>query len=94
MSSIERELISEIKMYIQKGDLDDLKELWNEYQETDFGRTLAWEYIFEKVYLHAALKKQTAICSWLDELYSELDPIQQMGLRQMFPYARYLLRKP
>jgi hypothetical protein len=93
MSSIERELISEIKRYIERGNLDDLKTLWEDYQETDFGRTVAWEYIFEKVYLHAALKKQKGICLWLDGLYQELDPIQQMGLRQMFPYARYLLRK-
>jgi hypothetical protein len=93
MASIEREVISEIKSYINGGDLDGLKTLWEEYQDTDFGRELAWEYIFEKIYLHAALKKQKPICSWLDILYQQLDPIQQMGLRQMFPYARYLLQK-
>lgn len=92
MASIERDVISEIKAYITVGDLDGLKALWEEYQATDFGRELAWEYIFEKIYLHAALKKQRVICSWLDTLYLELDPIQQMALRQMFPYARYLLR--
>jgi hypothetical protein len=84
MACIERDVISEIKVYINMGNLDGLKELWIDYQETDFGRELAWEYIFEKIYLHAALKKQKDICSW---------PIQQMGLRQMFPYAKYLLNK-
>lgn len=90
---IEHDVVMEAKTYIVVGDLEGLKALWDEYQETDFGRPLAWEWIFQKVYLYAALKKQRAICDWLDELFLELDPIQQMGLRQMFPYARHLLHK-
>jgi hypothetical protein len=89
---IEEEVIREIKEYIHIGDLEGLQVLWNDYQETDFGRELAWESIFQKVYLHAALKKQRHICEWLEGLFRTLDPIQQIGLRHVFPYARYLLR--
>jgi hypothetical protein len=88
---IEQQVIQEIKAYIHRGDLEGLRVLWEDYQETDFGRELAWEYIFSKIYIHAALKKQRAICEWLEGLFSELDPIQQMGIRQVFPYGRYLL---
>jgi hypothetical protein len=92
--SIEDQLISEIKLYINKGNLDGLKEQWEEYySETDFGREIAWDYIFQKIYLHAALKKQKPICDWLDIIYTKFDPIQQIALRQMFPYARHLLSK-
>lgn len=91
MGTIEKEVIEEIKTYVNGGDLEGLRSLWKEYQEMDFGRELAWEYIFEKVYIHAALKKRREICEWLDSLFNELDPIQQIGLRHVFSYARYLL---
>jgi hypothetical protein len=92
--SIEEQLVAEIKPYINKGNLDGLKEQWLEYySETDFGRAIAWDYVFQKVYLHAALKKQKLICEWLDTVFIEFDTIQQIALRQMFSYARYLLNK-
>lgn len=90
--SIEDDLVSEIKPFINIGNLDGLKNEWCEYQETDFGRKVAWDYVFQKIYLHAALKKQKHICDWLDTLYNEFDPIIKIALRQMFSYARYLLK--
>lgn len=91
---LEEQLILEIKPYINKGDLEGLKELWVEYySETDFGREISWEYIFQKIYLHAALKKQKHICEWLDTIFVQLNPIHQIALKQMFAYARYLLNK-
>jgi hypothetical protein len=92
--SIEEQLISEIKPFINKGNLEGLKELWHEYRvETEFDREVVWDYIFQKIYLHASLKKQPAICEWLDTIFTEFDPIHQIALRQMFPYARHLLNK-
>jgi hypothetical protein len=92
--SIEEQLIAEIKPYINRGNLDGLKEQWNEYRnDTEFEREIAWDFIFQKVYLHAALKKQKAICEWLDTIFIGFDPIQQIALRQMFAYARHLLNK-
>jgi hypothetical protein len=92
--SIEDQLISEIKPYINKGNLEGLQIQWEEYRnETDFGREIAWDYIFQKVYLHAALKKQSAICDWLNIVFTEFDPIQQIAMRQMFSYAKHLLNK-
>ena len=88
---IEDQIISDIKPNINKGNLDGLKELWRQYKEDyDFGRELAWDYIFQKIYIHAALKKQKEICKWLDELFKEFDQIQQIAMRQMFSYARYI----
>jgi hypothetical protein len=90
--SIEEQLISQIKPFITIGNLDGLKDEWIEYQETDFGRNIAWDFVFQKIYLHAALKKQKHICEWLDTLYIEFDPIIKIALRQMFSYANYLLK--
>lgn len=92
--SIENQVIFELKPFINRGYLEGLKEKWNEYYfETDFGREISWDFIFQKIYLHAALKKQKDICEWLDIIFKDLNPIQQIALRQMFAYAHHLLQK-
>jgi hypothetical protein len=81
--------LKECKSFIEKDNLEGLQEYYVEYGDEAF----AWEYIFLKLYLHACLKKKQRIVCWLDTLYPLFDPIQQIALRQMFPYARYLLAK-
>ena len=94
MTTIEDQIIHNIKLYINSGDLETVKVLYDEYvNETEFEREIAWDYVFQKIYLHAELKKQKAICEWLDTLFATFDPIQQIAMRQMFPYARHLLEK-
>jgi len=94
MLSTEEQIISEIKPFINKGDLQGLKELWFEYSNyTDFGKEISWGFVFQKIYLHAALKKQKVICLWLDTIFTQLNPVTQITLRQMFAYARHLLQK-
>lgn len=88
--SFEDQLVKEIKIYIDQNDLEGLKEFW---ENTEFDMDLGWDYIFEKVYLHAALKKKKNFCDWFDSLFSKLSKIEQMAIRQMFSYAKYLLNK-
>jgi hypothetical protein len=91
---LEDEIICEIKPLINSGNLEGMQILWEDYQDgVEFERPIAWDYVFQKVYLHAALKKQAAICQWLDSLYLTFNEMTQIAIRQMFPYARYLLRK-
>ena len=94
MNDIENQIIYECKLFINKSNLDGLQELWINYKEdTEFEREIAWDYIFQKVYLHAALKKQKIICDWLDTVFLDFSITVQIALRQMFPYARHLLNK-
>jgi hypothetical protein len=91
---MEDQIISEIKPFIKEGNLEGMQILWEEYRDhTDFGRPVAWDYVFQKVYLHAALLKKHDICKWLDTLYETFNEMTKIAIRQMFPYARYLLRK-
>ena len=51
-------------------------------------------YIFQKVYLHACLLKRKEIAEWLEKsCYPLLPIIQQIAIRQCFPYGRVLLSK-
>jgi len=55
---IEDQLLSIIKPNIDKENLKGLCQLYNEYtNETDFGRELAWDYIFWKMYFDAPVRK-------------------------------------
>ena len=85
------EIVRNFKSYVNAGKLESCQDyvqtLREEYD------ALPWDYIYEKVYLHACLRKQKHIVEWLLELYKELSPIEQIAIRQVFPYGRYLLTK-
>lgn len=94
MPDIEDSIIKEIKIDINNGDLENTINTWNKYKnDIEFHRELAWDYIFQKVYLHSSLKKQKHICDWLDTVFTQFDPIIQISLRQMFSYSKYLMNK-
>lgn len=77
------------KKFIEQDDLENLQEFYMENLEEDY----PWEYIYQKVYLHACLKKKVKIVEWLKGLFPLFDPIQQIAIRQMFFYGKYLLDK-
>ena len=81
--------LKECKTLIEKDNLEGLQETYLEVQ----GENYPWEYIYQKLYLHACLKKKRKIVEWMDSLFGLMDPIQQIALRQMFSYGRYLLAK-
>jgi hypothetical protein len=82
--------IKDLKELVERNDLVSLQAYLAEsmFEETDQG------YMFHKLYLHACLKKKQDIATWLEkEYFPTLDPIQQIALRQIFPYGRHLLNK-
>jgi trans-aconitate methyltransferase len=85
------QIVSFFKKYINDGSLEAcqayLQELRDTYEDAP------WDYIFQKVYLHACLKKQKAIVDWLMLVFTELPPIQQIAVRQIFSYGRALLAR-
>lgn len=87
---IEDDIIYEVKININKGNLEGLKILWEDYQDIDFGKKIAWDYIFQKVYVHSVLKKQKKISIWFEELYQYFDDITKIAIKPTFLYAKYL----
>jgi len=85
--------ISTCKTYINAGNLSEQQKYYDEFQHNDLGYNPNWEYIYHRLYLHACLKKQKAIVDWLKSLFTSLDPVSQIGLRQIFPYGRHLLSR-
>ena len=93
-TAVSRQIIEVVKDFINKKDFKELQNYWIELQNTEFPCKVDWTTLFQKVYLHACLKGSTDIATWLEKvIFQQLDPIQQIALRQVFPYGRYLLTK-
>ena len=86
-------ILDECKSFVNAGDLKGLQEYYSDIQNIDHGYTLNWQYIYQKVYLHACLKKKVDIADWLTSICPTFDKVSQIAMRQMFPYGRHLLAK-
>ena len=86
-------IIGIFKTYINDNNLDALKDYLLELKETEYEPPISWDYLFQKVYIHACLKKKRAIVDFLMEQYAGLTPIEQIAVRQVFSYGRHLLEK-
>jgi hypothetical protein len=88
------QIIAECKQFIEKGDTEAFQIRVKEMLDTEYPREPDYPYIFHRVYLHACLKGRGEMASWLHTVvYPQMDPIQQIGLRQIFPYGRTLIQK-
>jgi hypothetical protein len=95
MSSTDLSILSDVKYHINCGNLQEIQHIWETLQESEFDEHPDWVFLFQKIYLHACLKKHSSIAEWLQTcVFPRMDPIQQIALRQVFSYGRYLLHKP
>jgi hypothetical protein len=77
------------KTLIEEENVEGLQEYYME----NVSESYPWEYVYQKLYLHACLKKKKQVVEWMNGLFEQFDPIQKIALRQMFSYGRYLLAK-
>jgi len=84
-------LIQEIKEKIDLNDFEGCKQFYNNLDFND--STIPWDYVFQKVYLHACLKKKTNFKVWFESIFSQFNPMQQIAIRQTFSYGNYLFSK-
>ncbi len=86
--------IQDLKDLIQQNNLVAVKEYISELLMDEGSHLMDPAYIFQKVYLHACLLKRQEIATYLrEECFQLLPPMQQIAIRQCFPYGRVLLAK-
>lgn len=84
----------DMKKMVEKSALESLKEAFQQIMAGTLDTDAEWDYLFQKVYLHACLKGQMGIATWMEEqVFPTLPPIQQMAIRQVFAYGHTLLNK-
>ncbi len=85
---------SDIKRRIETVNLDIIQNYMLELLDPDTNLGIGLDYIFQKVYLHACLKGRADLAEWLQtDFFPKMNPIEQIAIRQVFPYGRYLLMK-
>ncbi len=86
--------IQDLKELINKNNLQAVKEYIGELLVDEGAHLMDPAYIFQKVYLHACLLKRQEIATYLqEECFPLLPAMQQIAIRQCFPYGRVLLAK-
>jgi hypothetical protein len=90
---METSLLHECKEYINANKFEEFKEFYKELTESEFETQPDWANLYQKVYLHACLKKRAEIAEWLESLFTQFPPITQIAYRQMFFYGHVLLRR-
>jgi hypothetical protein len=86
--------LTDLKRLVEKGDLLSFQGYVLDIIQQYDAPSVEWDYLFQKVYLHACLKKKANIAKWLEvECFPKLPEIQQIAIRQVFPYGRHLLAK-
>ena len=94
MSSTDSTILADVKHHIDCGNLSGIQHVWNSLSDYEFEEQPDWVYLFQKIYLHACLKHQPQIAEWMQHvLFPKMDPIQQIALRQVFSYGKYLLKR-
>ena len=86
-------LLHECKEYINANKIEEFKEFYKELAESEFETQPDWANLYQKVYLHACLKKRHQIAEWLETLFTQFPPITQIAYRQLFFYGHVLLRR-
>ena len=86
-------LLHECKEYINANKFEEFKEFYKELSESEFETQPDWANLYQKVYLHACLKKRKDIADWLESLFTQFPPITQIAYRQLFFYGHVLLRR-
>jgi hypothetical protein len=90
---MEKALLHECKEYINANKFEEFKEYYKILMESEFETQPDWANLYQKVYLHACLKKRKEIADWLETLFTQFPPITQIAYRQLFFYGHVLLRK-
>lgn len=87
---MEQTIIQRCKQYLNENRVEECQSFIQTIMQEETG--LDWPVCFHRVYLHACLKGRETIATWLQTVvFPVMDPIQQIALRQIFPYGRVLL---
>jgi len=86
-----RNIVRTAKRYVEENNTIMLKNMYKEISTMDSEYNVNIPSIFKDIFLHACLRGETEVITFLMRFYFEFDDITQVLLRQMFPYGKYIM---
>tara|TARA_Y100000992_G_C21269181_1_gene495693 strand:- start:1234 stop:1575 length:342 start_codon:yes stop_codon:yes gene_type:complete len=80
------------KQYIQNDSIKKLNQLLYEIKSIQ-DYQISIPSMYKDLFLYSSVHGTTTVLIWFIELYYELSMIEQIALRQLFFYAKYLSKK-
>ena len=90
---MEAAVIRDCKALIEHSSLQALQIFFDNLHLDENAHLVDWPYVWQKVYIHACLKKKHEMATWLEERFKDLDPIAVMAYRHTLNYGHHLLKK-
>ena len=86
------EIIMNCKKYINDNHFDQLQIYFYNLSQLNINPG-TYQYIYQKIFLYTCIIGNETILKWLTDLYFDFDDVSKIALRQMFFYAKYLMKK-
>lgn len=88
---MENEIIKQSKHLIKTNNFIELQKSYHNIIEDNVDISIP--YLFKEVFFYSCQLGNEIIIKWLIELYTNMDDITKISLRQIFPYGKYLLNQ-
>jgi hypothetical protein len=87
-------IIETFKYYIDHEKYDEIQKYYEEIVENkdDAEYRLNYEYIFQKVFLYACLKKKMDVVEFMNKIYLTFDIVEQIALKPTLIYGKYIIK--
>lgn len=86
---MDKEIIKQSKHLIKTNNLIELQKAYHNIIENQINISIP--YLYKEVFYYSCQLGNEKIIKWLTEVYNNMEDINQISLRQIFPYGKYLL---
>ena len=86
---MDKEIIKQSKHLIKTNNLLELQKSYHNIIEQKIDISIP--YLYKEVFYYSCQQGNEIIIKWLTEVYNNMDNINQISLRKIFPYGKYLL---
>ena len=90
-TSVELDLVRQLKAFLNASDDMGFQEFCASLLDTEFSPEPTWPWVFQKVYIHACLRRRVAVAEWLRGIATANPTLVGLGWRQTVAYGKALL---
>lgn len=86
------EVIDTFKHYIKHDMYTQIQDYYDEILTHKAEYRINYEYVFQKVYLFACIKRKEEVVKFMFDIYKTMSLLDRIGLRPTIIYGKYLYK--